>query len=128
MLSLARRALKPNIRVVHMNGEALAFENDSFDYVVLSHVIAVVECPEKVIEEAYRVLKPKGKVFILNHFTPDNGLKYMDKAFGKMARLFHFNAVFPLSGLGSLKKFTLLHACNAGLFSYFKIRIYEKNV
>ena len=73
MLNRARKHLKNNIQLFHMNGETLAFPNDAFDYVILSHVIAVVENPEKLLAEVHRVLKPNGKVFILNHFTPTTG-------------------------------------------------------
>jgi phosphatidylethanolamine/phosphatidyl-N-methylethanolamine N-methyltransferase len=128
MLHQAQKQLKDNIQLFHMNGETLSFPNDAFDYVILSHVIAVVENPEKLLEEVYRVLKPNGKVFILNHFTPDNWLKYIDKIFEIVSGLFHFRSVFPVSGLNKLGKFNLQNELNAGLFSYFKILIYEKNL
>jgi phosphatidylethanolamine/phosphatidyl-N-methylethanolamine N-methyltransferase len=111
-----------------MNGETLLFPKETFDYVILSHVIAVVENPEKLLEEVHRVLKPNGKIFILNHFTPDNGLKYVDKAFGKISKHFYFKSVFQISSLSTIEKFRLLSESNAGLFSYFKILIYEKNM
>lgn len=128
MLARARKHQKDNIRLLQMNGEALSFPNGSFDYVILSHVIAVVEDPEKVLDEVYRVLKPNGKVFILNHFTPDNWLKWLDISFEKISELLHFKSVFRITGLVQIKKFILLRELNAGLFSYFKILIYEKNV
>ena len=60
---------------MQMDGENLQFPDCYFDYVVLSHVITVVDDPEKLLEETYRVLKPNGKIFILNHFTPKNSVK-----------------------------------------------------
>jgi phosphatidylethanolamine/phosphatidyl-N-methylethanolamine N-methyltransferase len=111
-----------------MDGQKLSFSNESFDYVVLSHVIAVAENPGKLLNEVYRVLKPGGKVFILNHFTPDNWLKYVDKTFERFSRLFHFKSNFPLSGIFNPGQFKLDRELNAGPFSYFKILIYEKNV
>jgi phosphatidylethanolamine/phosphatidyl-N-methylethanolamine N-methyltransferase len=128
MLARARSRQKDNVRLFHMNGEALRFPNETFDYIILSHVIAVVEDPEKVLEEIYRVLKPGGKVFILNHFTPHNWLRYLDISFEKISRLLHFKSVFHITGVQKIKKFTLLREFNAGLFTYFKILIYEKNV
>jgi phosphatidylethanolamine/phosphatidyl-N-methylethanolamine N-methyltransferase len=128
MLARARRHQKENIQLIKMNGEALSFPNEMFDYVILSHVIAVVEDPEKVLEEAHRVLKPGGKVFILNHFTPDNWLKYVDKSLSRITKLLYFKSVFHISSLSKIEKFKLLSAFDAGMFSYFKILIYEKNV
>lgn len=128
MLARARKQLKDNIRLLRMNAGALAFPDEAFDYVTLSHVIAVVEDPEKVLEEARRVLKPGGKVFILNHFTPDNYLKYIDGAMETISRLFHFKSVFPMSSVRGLEKFKLLRAFGTDQFSYFKILVYEKSV
>lgn len=128
MLNRAKRQQQPGIQLLQMNGETLLFPDDAFDYVVLSHVIAVVDDPEKLLEETYRVLKPGGKVFILNHFTPDNWLKYLDCSFQKFSSLFHFKSEFYISSLKKLEKFRLLSELSVGLFSYFKILTYEKNL
>jgi phosphatidylethanolamine/phosphatidyl-N-methylethanolamine N-methyltransferase len=128
MLVRAGKHLKDNIQLHQMNGETLGFPEAAFDYVVLSHVIAVVADPEKLLKEVNRVLKPGGKIFILNHFTPDNCLKYLDKAFGRISPLFYFKSVFHISALRELEKFKLLKEFNAGMFSYFKILIYEKSL
>ena len=128
MLTHARKHLKGNIQLIHMNGENLLFPNEDFDYVVLSHVITVVDDPGKLLEEVHRVLKPNGKVFILNHFTPNGWLKYVDKAFESISRIFFFKSVFHISNIHSIGKFNLLTDIDAGLSSYFKIQIYEKKV
>ncbi|MAV82011.1 MAG: hypothetical protein CMI90_00930 [Pelagibacteraceae bacterium] len=39
---------------------ALPVEPDTFDVIFLSHILELVENPEKIIEEAQRVLKPNG--------------------------------------------------------------------
>lgn len=128
MLEQARKRQKNNVQLFHMDGQTLSFPDEAFDYVILSHVIAVVENPEKLLNEVHRVLKPNGKVFILNHFTPDNPLKYFDKLFETFSSVFHFRSLFPVSCLPRLQNFNLLNEFNAGLFSYFKILIYEKNL
>ena len=128
MIAAARKRQRDNIQLLQMDGEALAFPNESFDYVVLSHVIAVVEHPEKVLQEVHRVLKPGGRVIILNHFTPDNWLRYLDLSFAKISRLLHFRSIFRIADLAQIRKFRLLNECSIGVFSYFKVLIYEKNV
>ena len=128
MLRRARKHLKKNIQLIHMNGENLLFPNEDFDYVVLSHVITVANNPEKLLEEVYRVLRPNGKVFILNHFTPSNWLRYLDKMFENISRNFFFKSVFHIYNISSIEKFNLIADINAGLSSYFKILIYEKKV
>lgn len=58
MLEHANKQQRKHIELLQMDGEALLFDDASFDYVVLSHVLAVVEDLEKVVKEASRILKP----------------------------------------------------------------------
>ena len=55
---------KLGVEAVKGNAENLPFENESFDQVVMSQVLAYVENPVKAIEEARRVLKTNGKLVI----------------------------------------------------------------
>ncbi len=126
MLKAAARYKKPAINLLHMDGESLEFPDGIFDYIVLSHVIAVAGRPEKLLEEAYRVLKPGGKVFILNHFTPKNRLRYIDQVFQPLAQRFHFRSVFHIDNLAAIQKFNLVKEIGLGWFSYFKLLIYSK--
>ena len=126
MLEIARKQKISNIKLIQMSGDYLLFEDESFDYAVLSHTIAVVDHPEKVLEEIYRVLKPTGKIFILNHFTPKNWLRYIDYSFEVFSKIFHFKSVFYIESLITLQKFRLVKEINFGKFSYFKLLIYCK--
>jgi phosphatidylethanolamine/phosphatidyl-N-methylethanolamine N-methyltransferase len=108
MLKIAGKRNPTHVQLLEMNGEELLFPNGQFDYVVLSHVIAVVDNPEKLLEEAFRVLRPNGQMFILNHFTPNNWLKYVDQGFGLLCcvgleifQWLHFtNGRFDLTDIG----------------------------
>jgi phosphatidylethanolamine/phosphatidyl-N-methylethanolamine N-methyltransferase len=126
MLKIARKHTSPNIELVEMDGMALLYDNERFDYVVLSHVIAVVDDPEKLMEEVLRVLKPGGKVYILNHFTPNNWLRYVDKAFDVTAKVLHFKSIFHMHQIATLRKFTCLKETSLGAVSYFKLLVYQK--
>jgi phosphatidylethanolamine/phosphatidyl-N-methylethanolamine N-methyltransferase len=114
------------MKILQMNGERLLFHDQTFDYVVLSHVIAVVDNPEKLLEEIHRVLKPNGKIFILNHFTPTNGIRHIDSAFQQISKLLHFKSVFHIDRLDTIRKFTRLREIGFGQLSYFKLLIYVK--
>jgi phosphatidylethanolamine/phosphatidyl-N-methylethanolamine N-methyltransferase len=127
MLEIARKEKNENVELIQMNAETLLFKDQTFDYIILSHVITVVDNPETLLQEAYRVLKPNGKIYILNHFTPNNWLKHVDNTFQILAKSFHFKSVFYIDSLKAIKKFTLLKEICFGKFSYFKLIIYCKS-
>ena len=127
MLAYARRNNPGNASLCLMNGQSLTFQDNSFDYVVLSHVLAVAENPDQLLREVYRVVKTEGKVFILNHFTPDNWLGRVDRTFGLFSRCFHFRSAFFLEDLSAIKYFTQVKMIALGPFSYFKLLIFAKS-
>jgi phosphatidylethanolamine/phosphatidyl-N-methylethanolamine N-methyltransferase len=126
MLEIAAKHNLQHAELLQMNGEAVLFDDGRFDYVVLSHVLAVVDDPEQLLQEVSRVLRPNGRIFILNHFTPDNWLKYIDQAVGRLAKIFYFKSVFRIEELKEIERFTLLKEMHFGPGSYFKLLIYRK--
>jgi len=126
MLEIAEKRKSKNIKLELMNAESLLFQDQTFDYIILSHVIAVVDNPEKALEESYRVLKPNGKIFILNHFTPNNWIRHLDHSILFFSKKLHFKSVFNIENFNAIKKFTLLNEICFGKFSYFKLLIYAK--
>jgi ubiquinone/menaquinone biosynthesis C-methylase UbiE len=57
------------VEVKVMDGEALEFGDAAFDQVVMAYVLSVTAHPERMLAEAWRVLKPGGFAFIVNHET-----------------------------------------------------------
>ena len=55
-----------------MDAEALSFEDNGFDVVVAQFLITLVPNPELVLDEAYRVLRKGGTLYLLNHFRSQN--------------------------------------------------------
>ncbi|MVN91117.1 class I SAM-dependent methyltransferase [Mucilaginibacter aquatilis] len=127
MLKTARKmsTSKP-VQLLNMDGEAMVFADASFDYIVLSHVIAVVTNPHNLLGEVTRVLKSGGKLFVLNHFTPANHLSIIDRLFSPVARLLSFRSVFYLNDIKSAGRLRLLKQIEFKPASYFKLLIFEK--
>lgn len=61
-----------NVELFEMNAMQLAFDDDAFDNVFISHVVSVVPDPYKAISEAKRVCKKGGNIVIVNHFKSRN--------------------------------------------------------
>jgi phosphatidylethanolamine/phosphatidyl-N-methylethanolamine N-methyltransferase len=75
MLARARQKIHDNgwthLKVLEMNALNLEFPDNTFDYVMAFHVVTVVPDPIRMIFEAKRVCKPRGKIVVVNHFTSD---------------------------------------------------------
>lgn len=72
-----RRVESQEMRWVNLalaNALELPFDNDTFDHVLLSHVVTVVSDPVKLIEETRRVTKAGGQIVVINHFRSSNRL------------------------------------------------------
>jgi len=71
MLDKARRAARPGIEFAVMDGHALELAAESFDAVILHLILAVIPEPARCLGEAARVLKPGGRIVVLDKFVPD---------------------------------------------------------
>jgi ubiquinone/menaquinone biosynthesis C-methylase UbiE len=54
-----------------MDGQALEYEDGSFDAVLLHLILAVIPDPARCLAEAARVLKANGRIGIFDKFVPD---------------------------------------------------------
>lgn len=81
MLRHARRRVHQDrmtwVNLALGNALELPFPTNTFDHVLLSHVITVVSDPVKLLEETQRVAKPGGQIVIINHFRSGNRLVAM---------------------------------------------------
>lgn len=57
-----------------VQGDAMRppFADGSFDHVVISHTISVVSDPAKLLQWARRLIRPGGRIIVLNHFVSPN--------------------------------------------------------
>lgn len=65
--------LKRTVRAEVGDAQNLAFEDGTFDAVVLNLIVAVAPDGRRVLEEAHRVVKDGGSVVVFDKFVPDGG-------------------------------------------------------
>lgn len=68
----AARGDYSNLELLQMDAQALAFPDESFDFVVATFVFCSVPDPVLGLSELRRVCKPAGKVILLEHMRPEN--------------------------------------------------------
>ena len=94
---VARRRLENVDALVEMDAEHMTFPDATFDKVVAMYVVSVVARPGKLIEELHRVCKPRGEIFIVNHFRSDNGfIGAVEKALAGFSSQLGFHPDFDL--------------------------------
>lgn len=126
MLKYAKKKLKIHTPLYNMDATQIQFEDETFDYILLTHVLSTTETPHKIINEAIRVTKKNGKIFILNHFTPKNWLGYIDKLFNPIAVYFRFQSYFKQTEFEPINKATIIESISLGPFDYYQLLIFKK--
>lgn len=73
MLDKARIKFRNStIKFLEMDAQNMAFDNETFDYVVASLILSVVPDANNCFKEMVRVLQKDGKIIIFDKFTPKN--------------------------------------------------------
>lgn len=55
-------------RLIQADAMLPPFADESFDHIMISHTISVVSDPAKLLRWAQRLVKPGGRIVVLNHF------------------------------------------------------------
>jgi len=72
MLARAKQRVEGNrlnVELYLIDAETTGFQDGAFDHVVLPYVYSVTPQPMKLMHEAFRLCRPGGTIWILNHFS-----------------------------------------------------------
>ena len=71
---LIDRGITANVEVAQVDAEQLPFSDDSFDCICIAYGLRNVTSKERALESMLRVLKPGGRLVVLEFSTPVNPL------------------------------------------------------
>ena len=105
MLAKARAKMAsgryPHVKdVQQMDAHRMSFADASFDCVVAQFVITLVANPEQVLSECHRVVKPGGRIILVNHLYSETGLAAaVERWAAKRTRSLGLRPEFPFARL-----------------------------
>ncbi len=121
------RGLK-NISLLLADGEHTALESDYFDHVVLAYVYSVTPQPEALIAEAFRVCKPGGHIWILNHFSGMAGWRFIESVIKPFSHRLGFNSTFPFDQFVTAKNWDIVSIQKINVFGLSRLIKIKKSV
>ena len=86
--------------VMMMDAHEMTFADATFDCVVAQFVITLVANPERVLSECHRVVKPGGRIILVNHLYSEKGVAAaVERWAAKKTRKLGLRPEFPFSRL-----------------------------
>lgn len=98
----AKAAQLPGLQLAlqEASAEDYALRAADFEQVVFCSVLSVVQEPAQVLRAYYEALRPGGRLYLLNHFTPAHGpLRLADRLLTPVGKVLGFRNYFPLQAL-----------------------------
>jgi ubiquinone/menaquinone biosynthesis C-methylase UbiE len=105
-----------NISYYQASSESLPLENEYFDNIICTNSFHHYRNPHKALYEVHRVLKPRGKIYILDVTSDDFFIKWIDrivqrkeKEHVKFYNTNEYKNMFLKSGLNHIKSKTVIY-------------------
>ncbi|HUD03981.1 MAG TPA: methyltransferase domain-containing protein [Candidatus Paceibacterota bacterium] len=107
-------------KVIISSAEKIDLPNNSIDNVISSLVLCSVSNESKVISEIYRILKPGGKYYLIEHIPSD---KYWLKIFQRF-----FSPIYQFFGDGCHPERDIVKEVNKSSFNILKLEKFKADL
>lgn len=124
---VARRGLS-NVESIHeMDAANIAFDEGSFDIAVAMFVMTVVPDPEAVLAEIVRVVRPGGRVVVVNHFSAERGARAaVERSLTRYSSKLGWRPEFPIEQVMGRSDLKLLKRRDLPPGGIFTLLVFER--
>lgn len=105
----------PNTKFKVSNGEISDVKSGSKDTITLFYTLSVSPNADVLMQECHRILKPKGKLYIVNHFSNAKVYQLIDRALSSL-RCAAVKFYFPNSIINQAKGFNIANKFKVNVF------------
>ena len=132
MLDRARKRVAEDglshVEALHeMDAGALAFADGAFDAAMAMFVITVVPHPDQVLAELVRVVRPGGRVVLVNHFSVDKGPRaFAERHLSRFSSKLGWRPDFPIDTVLGRPELKLVGRRPVKAFDLFTLLTFER--
>lgn len=124
---LLRRGRGPRVGLSVMNAGRLAYPDDSFDAAAASYVLTAVEDPASVLREIRRVLRPGGRLIVVNRIRSAHPVvRRAEESISALFEQVGFSIDVDVEPLLGRSGFRVVHSGKVNGFGRFKAIIARK--
>jgi phosphatidylethanolamine/phosphatidyl-N-methylethanolamine N-methyltransferase len=110
-----------------MDAGDLAFPDGAFDAAMAMFVITVVPHPEQVLAEMARVVRPGGRVLIVNHFSVDKGPRAaIERRMARFSAKLGWRPDFPVETVLGRPELRLVERRSVTAMDIFSLLVFER--
>jgi phosphatidylethanolamine/phosphatidyl-N-methylethanolamine N-methyltransferase len=124
---VAEKNLDNVVALVEMDAGNLAFAEGAFDAAVAMFVMTVVPDPRRVLAEMARVVRPGGRIVVVNHFSAERGPRAAaERWLSRYSSLLGWNPEFAKQTLLGRSDLRLLTERSLAPFGLYTLLVFER--
>ena len=119
--ALVQRLGLAQVSLRRVDAEHSSLEAGCADHVVLPYVYSVTPDPEALIREAFRVCRPGGSIWIVNHFSGLGIWDWLERPLRPFARWVGWRPDFPYDTFVARQPWLVMHVEPANLWGLSRV-------